>query len=184
MNYLCCLLMLCCPLAMADRYRIDPTHTYAHFSVDHLGFSLQRGRFDQSSGTLELDLEAKKGVVNIKIEVASLSSGDAARDRRLKGSSFFDAEKYPLIEFTGSNFDWPDERPLSLSGDLTVHGVTRPVTLAINRFKCGFHLFNLARACGADATVTIKRSDYEMGSWLTAIGNEVDITLQIEAIRE
>lgn len=178
------LVLLLAPLALADRYRIDPTHTSAQFAVDHLGFSVQRGRFDRSSGTLELDLEAKTGKVQVSIEAASLFSGDAKRDQRLKGPSFFDVETYPLIEFSSTSFEWSGEYPTEVQGDLSLRGVTRPVVLSISRVKCGFHLFDLARACGADAQLTIKRSDFGMDSWLSSIGNDVDITLQVEAIHE
>ena len=184
MKQLFCIALLLSPPAFADRYRIDPTHTAPQFAVDHLGFSLQRGRFDRSSGTLELDLEAKTGKVDIVIETDSLSSGDEKRDRRLKGSSFFDVENYPKIEFSSTAFDWSGEYPTAVTGDLTLLGVSRPVTLTITRFKCGFHLFNLARACGADAQTRIKRSDFGMDSWLSSIGDDVEITLQVEAIHE
>lgn len=178
------LVLLLAPLVFAERYSIDPTHTSPQFAVDHLGFSVQRGRFDRSSGTLDLDLEAKTGKVQVTIEAASLSSGDAKRDQRLKGSSFFDVETYPVIEFSSTSFEWSGEYPTEIRGELSLRGVIRPVVLNISRFKCGFHLFNLARACGADAHLTIKRSDYGMDSWLSSIGNDVDITLQVEAIRE
>lgn len=181
------LLVLLLPVSSAhaaDRYRIDPAHTYPAFAVDHLGFSLQRGRFDRTSGTLELDAEARTGQVHIRIDVASLSSGDEERDKRLKGDSFFDAATYPFIEFVSTGVDWTGEYPSAVTGDLTLHGVTRPVTLTISRFKCGFHLFNLGRACGAEASLTLKRSDFGMDRWLSAVGDDVDITIQMEAVRE
>lgn len=170
--------------AAVERYRIDPTHTYPMFAVDHLGFSIQRGRFDRTSGELELDPDARTGKVTIRIEVASLSSGDDKRDQRLKGESFFDAQNHPTIDFVSTAVDWTGDYPSAVTGDLTVRGVTRPVTLRISRFKCGFHLFNLGRACGAEASLTLRRSEFGMDSWLSSIGNDVEITIQMEAIRQ
>lgn len=170
--------------AWADRYRVDPTHSSVYFAADHLGFSFQRGRFDRLSGQLEIDIESKTGHVEITIETASLSSGNEARDKRLKGSSFFDVEQFPAINFVSQRFDWKDQNLVGVEGELTLLGVTRTIYINVSRFKCGFHLFELARACGAEGSLSIKRSDFGMDSWLSAIADEVQITLQIEAIHD
>lgn len=179
---LCVLLMP--SLVWADHYRVDPTHSSAYFAADHLGFSFQRGRFDRLSGDLDIDVESKTGRVEIAIETASLSSGNDERDKKLKGSSFFDVEQFPAIKFVSQRFDWRDQNLVGVEGELTLLGVTRPVYINVSRFKCGFHLFDLARACGAEGNVTIKRGDFGMDSWLSAIADEVQITLQIEAIHD
>lgn len=185
MRFLGILFLLFCPLqAWADRYRIDPVHTSAYFAADHLGFSMQPGRFDRISGILDFDQEKRAGQVSIEIDTASLSSGDGARDKRLKGSSFFNVEQFPTITFVGNHFVWEQDRLITVDGELTLLGVTRLVSLQVARFKCGFHLFDVARACGADAKLTIKRSDFGMDSWLSSIGDEVQITIQVEAIHE
>ena len=185
MRFLVLLLFLCFSLqAWADQYRIDPVHTSAYFAVDHLGFSLQSGRFDRISGTLDIDEEKQAGHVMVEIDAKSLSSADEARDKRLKGSSFFNVEQFPTIVFVGNHFIWQEGRLTAVEGELTLLGVARPVMLQVVRFKCGFHLFDLARACGADAKTTIKRSDFGMDSWLSSIGDEVQITLRVEAIHE
>lgn len=184
-RFLVLFFILCSPVVVwADRYRIDPTHTSAYFAVDHLGFSMQPGRFDRVAGVLEFDQEKQTGLVSIEIDAKSLSSGDEARDKRLKGSSFFNTEQFPTIVFVGNHFIWQDGRLVAVEGELTLLGVVKPVTLQIARFKCGFHLFDLARACGADAKTSIKRSEFGMDSWLSSIGDEVQITLQVEAIRD
>lgn len=171
-------------LVWADHYRVDPTHSSAYFAADHLGFSFQRGRFDRLSGDLNIDIESKTGRVEVSIETTSLSSGNEDRDKRLKGSSFFNVEQFPVMTFVSQHFDWKDQNLVGVDGELTLLGVTRPVYINVSRFKCGFHLFDLARACGAEGNVTIKRSDFGMDSWLSAIADEVQITLQIEAIHD
>lgn len=171
-------------LAWADHYRVDPTHSSVYFAADHLGFSFQRGRFDRLSGQLDINLESKTGYVEIAVETASLSSGNEERDKRLKGSGFFDVEQFPAINFVSQRFDWKAQNLVGVEGELTLLGVTRTIYINVSRFKCGFHLFDLARACGAEGNLSIKRSDFGMDSWLSVIADEVQITLQIEAIHD
>ena len=165
-------------------YRVEPTHTAVYFAVDHLGFSIQRGRFDKVSGSVQFDREADTGMVDIVIDTTSVSSGDDRRDRYLRSDSFLDTDKYPDAHFQGSHLQWDQQRLLSVDGTLTLHGVTKPVTLQVNRFKCGWHWFDMRNACGADAALIIKRSDYDMNAFSSSVGDEISLTIQIEAIRD
>lgn len=170
--------------ASADSYTIDPTHTFPSFEVDHLGFSTQRGRFNSTQGKLTLDEDKKTGSVEITIDAASLDTGLAKLEEVLRSEDYFDVKHFPTLTFRGDKFHFVDERLALVNGKLTLHGVTQPVTLTIARFKCGLNLARLRHVCGADIVANIKRSDFGMGKGTPFIGDEVKITIQIEAARD
>lgn len=174
------------PLAAhaSDSYSVDPTHTYSHFSVSHLGFSTMQGRFDQSSGKVTLDRAAKSGSVDITIEAASLSTGYAKRDDHLKSPDFFNVAENPKITFKSSSIKFKGDAPASVEGSLTMLGVSRPVTLSIDAFKCGTHPMNKKELCGAAASAQFKRSDFGMKYGLPAIGDDIRLVLEIEAYKD
>jgi len=170
--------------ARADNYTIDPTHTFPSFEIDHLGYSTQRGRFNSTQGKLTLDDDKKSGSVEITIDAASIDTGFAKLEEHLRSDDFFDVKRYPTLSFRGSNFRFADERLVAVGGNLTLHGVTLPVTLNVTRFKCGFNIVRLRNVCGADANTSIKRSDYGVSKSTPFVGDEVRITIQIEAVRD
>ncbi|WP_027468661.1 YceI family protein [Deefgea rivuli] len=162
-------------------YTIDPSHTLPSFEVNHLGYSTQRGSFDKTSGTITLDLEKKSGAADIKIDTTSLRTGWEKRDAHLKGEDFFNTEKFPAMTFKGSDFKFNGDKLASVGGQLTMLGVTKPVTLQITNFKCAPHPMSKKPACGADAVTTIKRSDFGMSAYVPAVSDEVTLRLQVEA---
>ncbi|MBI3479222.1 MAG: polyisoprenoid-binding protein [Nitrosomonadales bacterium] len=113
----------------ADGYTIDPAHTFPHFSINHLGFSTMQGRFDKTSGTITLDRAAKTGTVDISIESASVSTGFAKRDEHLRSPDFFNAAEFPAITYKSTAMNFKGDTPSSVDGNLTIMGVTKPVTL-------------------------------------------------------
>ncbi len=170
--------------AWADHYTIDSTHTFPTFEIDHLGFSTQRGRFNTTHGKLTFDAEKKTGSVEIVIDTASIDTGLGKLEEVLRSEDFFDVKLYPTITFRGDQFQFSDERLVAVSGNLTLHGVTQPVTLNIQRIKCGLSVARLRNMCGADAVVDIKRSEFGMRKGTPFIGDDVKIILQIEAAKD
>lgn len=174
------------PLAVhaADSYTADPPHTFALFSVSHFGFSTMHGRFDRSSGKVTLDRAAKNGTVDIAIEAASVSTGFAKRDEHLKSPDFFNAAEYPTIAYKSSSIKFKGDTPASVEGKLTLLGVTKPVTLTIDAFKCGPNPMNKKEECGAAASAEIKRSDFGMKTFLPGVGDDIKLEFEIEAYKD
>lgn len=167
----------------ADSYTIDPTHTYPHFSINHMGFSTMQGRFDNSSGTVTLDRAAKTGSVEIAIETASINTGHAKRDDHLKSPDFFNAAEFPKITYKSTAFKFKGDTPASVDGNLTISGVTKPVTLTIDAFNCGTNPYSKKDTCGAAASAQIKRSDFGIKYGLPGVGDDVKLVFEIEAIK-
>lgn len=168
----------------AESYTMDPPHTYAHFSVSHLGFSTMQGRFDKSSGKITLDRAAKKGTVDIAIDASSISTGWPKRDQHLSGPDFFNAPEYPTITYKSSAVKFNGDTPSSVEGNLTLLGVTKPVTLNITAFKCGTNPMNQKELCGADASAQIKRSDFGMKYALPNVGDDIKLVFEVEAYKD
>ncbi|MDP1682008.1 MAG: YceI family protein [Burkholderiales bacterium] len=179
-----CIALLTHPAIAADQYTIDPTHTFPSFEIDHLGYSTQRGRFNSVQGKLSLDRDAKTGSVEVTIDAASIDTGLAKLEEVLRSADYFNAKQHPTLSFRGNKFRFEESRLSAVDGELTLLGVTHPVTLAITRFKCGLNLLRLRQACGADASATIKRSDYGLSKGLPFVGDEVKILIQIEAVKD
>lgn len=165
----------------ATEYRIDPTHTYASFEIDHLGFSTQRGRFNQTSGSVTFDPEAKTGGIEIRIDAASIDTGFGLRDDTLRGSSWFNVHDFPDVIFRGEQWRFDGEQPTAVEGTLILLGEARPMRFEITRFKCGLNLALLKRGCGADAHGSLRRSDFGMTIGIPFIGDEVRLRIQVEA---
>lgn len=188
-NAIALLLLATSPLAAhaAESYTIDPPHTYAHFSISHLGFSTMQGRFDKSSGKVTLDRAAKSGSMDIAIESASVSTGFAKRDEHLKSPDFFNAAEFPSITYKSSAVKFKGDVPASVEGNLTLMGVTKPVKLTIEAFKCGadpMDPLKQKQKCGAAASTQIKRSDFGIKFGLPAIGDDVKLVFEVEAYKD
>ena len=167
----------------ADSYTVDPNHTFPHFSINHLGFSTMQGRFDKSSGKVTLDRAAKTGSVEIAIESASVSTGFAKRDEHLRSPDFFNAAEFPAITYKSTAMHFKGDAPASVDGNLTILGVTKPVTLTIDAFNCGTNPMSKKDECGAGASAQIKRSDFGVKYGLPAVGDDVKLVFEIEAIK-
>jgi polyisoprenoid-binding protein YceI len=167
----------------ADSYTVDPNHTFPHFQINHLGFSTMHGRFDKTSGTITLDRAAKTGSVDISIETASISTGYVKRDEHLKSPDFFNAAEFPAITYKSTAMHYKGDTPASVDGNLTISGVTKPVTLTIDAFNCGTNPMNKKEECGAAASAQIKRSDFGVKYGLPNIGDDVKLEFEIEAIK-
>ncbi len=165
----------------ADTYVVDGNHTFPSFAVSHFGFSTYRGRFDRTSGTILLNLKKKSGSADILIDVTSVNTGVKKLDEHLQEADFFDTARYPTMTFKSKDFTFHGDKLTGVEGQLTIKGVTKPVTLKITSFSCRNHPMKKVPACGADAETTIKRSDFGVSAYSPNIGEEVKLFIEVEA---
>ena len=171
--------------AAQETYTIDPVHSQPTFEARHMGFSQQRGSFAKSTGKITLDRAAKKGTVEVVIDTTSIRTFDPRLDDQMKSENFFNVAKYPTLTFKGNNVVFDGDRVVQVDGDLTMLGVTKPVSLKVANFVCGEHPTNKKPMCGAEATTTIMRSDWGMKYALPkSVSDEIKLTIPIEAYRE
>ena len=171
--------------ATEESYTLDPVHSQPIFEVRHMGYSLQRGSFTKLSGKVTLDREAKKGSVDVTIDATSIRTIDPRLDTHVKSEDFFDVAKYPTITFKSSNMVFDGDRVVAVDGELTLHGVTKPVTLKVTDVVCGEHPINKRPMCGAEATAMVKRSDWGMSYGIPKmVGDDVRIIIPIEARKD
>ena len=189
------LLSLALPLAAAaapESYILDPYHTYPNFAIDHLGFSTIYGRFDRSSGKFILDRAAKTGSLELVVETASINAADnekgtrqRSRDDHLRSPDFFNVTEYPRMTYKSTSVKFNGDNLATVEGNLTLLGVTKPLALHVDRWKCGPNPFNKKEMCGGTASGTLKRSDFGMKFGLpVAVGDEVKLLIGFEAYKE
>lgn len=176
--------LLTLPAYAADDYTVDPRHTWPVFEVNHLGFSTQRGRFNSSSGKITLDTAAKKGSVELVIETASLDMGFDKWDEHMKSDEFFNVAQFPTMRFVSDKLLFDGDKVVGAEGSFTLLGVTRPLTLTVNNFRCAPHPMLKKPACGADITATLKRSEFGMTKFVPAVSDEVKISVPVEAVKD
>jgi polyisoprenoid-binding protein YceI len=170
--------------AATSNYTIDPEHTYPSFEATHMGISTWRGKFDKSSGTVTLDNEAKKGDVNISVDLGSVDFGHAKLNQFMVGPEFFDTAKFPLGTYKGTLASFVGGAPTRVDGTLTLHGVTKPLSLKINSFKCMPHPMLKREVCGADAYATFNRDEFGLDAGKSyGFSMEVVLRIQVEAIK-
>jgi polyisoprenoid-binding protein YceI len=147
----------------ADTYQLDPTHTYPSFESDHMGgVSTWRGKFTKSSGTVTLDRAAKTGTVDVTVDTSSIQTGNTKLDEHLRSGDFFDVAKYPTATFKGTAIKFDGDTPVGVDGQFTLKGVTKPLNLKIESFKCIQHPVLKREVCGVEATGEFSRADYGM----------------------
>jgi len=168
----------------ADSYTADPDHTFTHFAVSHMGFSTMYGRFDKSSGKITLDRAAKTGSLEMAIQAGSVNTGFAKRDDHLRSPDFFNAAEFPVVNYKSNTIKFNGDSPASIEGSLTLLGVSKPVTLTVDNFKCGANPMNKKEECGANATAQIKRSDFGMKAFLPGVGDDIKLVFEIEAYKD
>lgn len=170
--------------AGSDRYTIDPTHTFPGFEISHLGFSVQRGRFNKTSGHLVMDPKADTGNIQVEIDAASISTGLDKLEEHLRGEDFFDVKRYPTITYYSDQFEFQKGQLVGLKGQLTMHGITKPVQLKVDHFHCGLNMINMKTVCGANATGYLKRSDFDVDKYAPMLADQVKIVIQVEATKD
>jgi len=173
-------------MAAPVTYKIDPAHTYPSFEADHMGgLSVWRGKFDSSQGTVVLDKEKSTGTVDITVDTTSIDFGHAKLNEHAKSAEMFDVAKFPTATFKGTLAGFKDGAPTEVKGELTLHGVTKPVTLKIDKFLCKPSPMTKKEVCGADATAVINRGDFGV-SYGDKYGfnMETKLATQVEANRQ
>lgn len=177
--------MACSSVAIAaDSYTLDSTHTFPRFEISHFGFSTHRGQFNQTTGKLVLDRAAKTGSLDVTVQTASIGTGDPKLEAELRGDKFFNVEKFPVMTFKSKALKFNGDVPATAEGELTLLGVTKPLTLTISQVKCGTHPFNKKEDCGAEVTGQLKRSDFGMKTYLPMIGDDITLRIQVEAWKD
>ena len=167
----------------ADSYTIEPNHTYPSFEADHMGISILRGKFTKTSGTIVLDRAAKTGSVDITIDANSLDFGHEKLNTHAKSPDMFDVAKFPTATYKGKAIKFNGDTPVAVDGELTLHGVTKPLTLTINKFKCIIHPMLKKEVCGADASAEFKRTDFGIAYGTPFMSPDVKLAIQVEAIK-
>jgi polyisoprenoid-binding protein YceI len=147
--------------AAPEKYNIDSGHTYPSFEADHNGgMSLWRGKFNKSSGSIILDTAAKTGTVDVTIDMASVDFGHDRMNAHAISADIFDVAKYPTATYKGTLSKWDGDKPVEVDGQLTMHGVTKPVKLTLNSFLCKANPMTRRMTCGADAVGALNRDEF------------------------
>lgn len=178
--------LLACGAAAAkpETYTLDPVHTRVAFQVSHAGFSNPVGSFSGTTGTLEFDDQDWTGArLSARIPIATLDLGDDDWQQKILDRTFFDAEKFPEARFVSTHVEPTGDNTANVTGDLTLHGVTRPVTLAVTLNALKRHPLTLKKTAGFSATATLSRKEFGMSAWKSVVGDEVRLIIEAEALR-
>ena len=188
------ILLAACPLAVqaqAENYKVDPLHSFPHFGVEHFGVTTMWGRFDKMSGSFSIDRAAKKASVELVIETASVTTGDndkgsrpRSRDEHLRQADFFNTAEFPRMTYKSTNVKFNGDVPSEVEGQLTLLGVTKPVTIKIDKWVCREHPMNKRAMCGGDASGSFKRSEFGMKYGVPALSDEVKLKIGFEAYKD
>lgn len=167
--------------AAPENYTLDPEHTYVLWHINHLGFSTQVGKW-YAAGRLVLDKDKPQNdKVNATIQMATLSTGNSELDKHLKEALFFDVTKFPTATFVSTKVTTTGKNTAKVQGTLTLHGVSKPVTLNVKFNKAGINPISNKPSVGFSATAKIKRSDFDINTLLPSLGDEVSLNIEAEA---
>jgi len=171
-------------IAAPVTYGVDSSHTFPRFSYSHFGYSNQLSSFKNTSGTVVFDAEAKTGSVDIRIDMKSVNTGFEVFDGHIQGEDFLDTAKFPTATFKSTKVVFEGDKPKSIEGNLTIKGVTKPVTLTVTSFQAMPHPMMKKPALGANAFTTIKRSEFNAGKYAPYVGGDVRIDIAVEAVAQ
>jgi polyisoprenoid-binding protein YceI len=169
-------------IAAPQTYSVDSSHTFPRFSYDHMGLSKQVLSFKKTTGTVVLDKEAKDANVDIVIDMTSVNTGFDPFNGHIQGADFLDTAQFPTATFKSTKVVFDGDKPVSVEGDLTIKGVTKPITLKINSFFNGQHPMLKKDAIGANATGVISRTAFNAGRFAPGVGDEVTLDIALEAV--
>jgi len=177
-------------MANPENYTLDPYHTFPYFEVDHLGVSTMRGMFRKASGKFTIDRAAKSGSVELTVETASVDTGDndrgsraRARDDHLRTADFFNVAEFPRMTFKSTGVKFAGDNPAEIAGQLTLLGVTKPLTLKVERWTCKDNPMSKKPMCGGNASATLKRSEFGMKYGIPAIGDDLKLYFEFEGYK-
>ncbi len=178
-------------VAAPENYTIDPFHTYPNFEVNHLGMSTMRGQFTKSAGKFSIDHAAKTGTLDLAVQTASITTGDTdkagrprTRDEHLRTPDFFNVAEFPTMTYKSTGVKFNGDNPATVDGNLTLLGVSKPVTLHVENWKCGANPMSKKEMCGGNASAALKRSDFGMKFGLPAIGDDLKLWIEIEGYKD
>jgi polyisoprenoid-binding protein YceI len=171
-------------LAAPETFVVDGTHTFPRFSYSHFGYSTQLSRFDKTTGSVVFDRVARTGAVDIVIDTKSVNTGYGTFNEHIQGEDFLDTARYPTATFKSTKVVFDGDKPAKVEGNLTLKGVTRPVTLTVTDFKAAPHPMLKKDAIGANAWTVVKRSEFNAGKYAPNVGDDVRIDIAIEAIKQ
>lgn len=169
-------------MAAPQSYTLDPTHSFPRFSYDHMGMSKQILRFNKTTGTVVLDKAAKQAKVDVTIDMTSIDTGFEMFDGHIQGADFLDTAQFPTATFKSTKVVFEGDKPVSIEGELTIKGITKPVTLTVTSFFNGAHPMLKNDSIGANATTVIKRSEFNAGKFAPGVGDDVTLDIALEAI--
>jgi polyisoprenoid-binding protein YceI len=169
--------------AAGVRYAIDPAHTYPSIEMEHMGISIFRGKFDRTSGQVLLDRAARTGLVDIQVDTASIDFGHAQMNDKARTADYLDAARHPSAAYKGRLL-FEGDVPVAVDGQLTLHGVTRPLKLAIHRFTCIEHPMRKREVCGADAEGELDRAEFGITRGAEGGKGRIHLRIQVEALRD
>ncbi len=171
--------------AAVEKFVYDPSHTQVMFSVEHLGFSFSHGKFLKFSGGFEFDQEKpENSKVDATIETASINMDSDKWDEHLKNADFFNVEKFPTMTFKSTKIEKTGDKTGTMTGDLTLLGITKPVVLNVTFNKAATHPMSKSYVAGFSAEGTLKRSEFGMNYGLPGVGDDVKINIQVEGVRQ
>lgn len=170
--------------AAPETYVVDPTHTSPRFEYSHFGYSTQVHRFDKTSGKIVMDRAAGTGSVDVTIDAKSVNTGYPLFNEHIQGEDFFATAEHPTITFKSTAVKFQDGKPVAVDGNLTVKGVTKPVTLTVTSFQAMPHPMMKKDAIGANAVTKIKRSEFNMGKYAPYVSDDVTLSINVEAVKE
>ena len=171
-------------LAAATSYELDPSHTWVVYEIVHFGTSTNRGRFPVKSGKAQIDVQAHTGQLEVTIDTSAPASGVPALDGMLQGERLFRSSEFPTSRFVATDMRFDGDKPAEVRGDLTLLGVTHPVTLKTQRFNCYTNTMLKREVCGGDFETTIQRSRWGMGWGPHIVADDVHLLIQVEAIKQ
>ncbi len=171
--------------APSGTYEIDPTHTNVLFGINHMGFSQYYGRFNTISGKLNFDAKApEKSKIDVKIDIASIDTNNQKLEAELIGEQWFDAAKFPSATFTSTKIEKLTDTTGKVTGDFTLHGITKPVVLDVTFNGAGQNPFMKSDELGFSAKGTIKRSEFGISQYIPMVGDDVALTIETELHRK
>lgn len=171
--------------AHAGQYAFDPTHTFVHFEVLHFDAATLRGRWGPLEGEVEWDRTERKGRVQVRIKTAHVSTGLPVLDQLLRSAALLDSEAHPFAYFVGDQFTFDAAgMPTSVHGEFTLRGVSQPLTLHTERFRCYLNPLFRREVCGGDFVATLQRSQFGIDHSLPWVSDRVQVRIQVEAVRQ
>ncbi len=170
-------------VAAGDNYTIDPDHTFPSLEFSHMGLSIWRGKFNRTTGTVTFDRAARTGRAEVRVDAASVDFGHDKMNEFAVTADWLNVAAYPAMTYAGS-LKFRGDVPVAMDGKLTLLGVTRPVPLRLNSFKCMAHPMLKREVCGADAEGELNRADFGMTRYAEGEAGKIRVRIQVEAIRD